>query len=130
MTKRTTGRTTGEDSELFLLALLEQLHTDRAAGLHRDLTAYCVANPELTDAFLELALATEWEEYEEITAITSVASSQPLSPGVRKALARIPEFSQIPADSPEATSGSLQRRRVAEKRSSYQARRPGKRSDV
>jgi hypothetical protein len=130
MTKRTIGRSAGEDGELLLLALLEQLHTDRAAGLHRNLTAYCVANPELTDAFLELALATDWDEYEEITAITRAAGDVPLSPGVRKALASIPEFSQVPADPPEATSGSLQRRRVAEKKSTYQARRPGKRSDA
>jgi hypothetical protein len=113
-----------------LLALLEQLHIDRAAGLHRDLTAYCVANPELTGTFLELALAAEWEDFEEITSIPRAARSLPLSPGVQKALASIPEFSQIPADSPIAPSGSLQRRRVAEKRSSYQARRPGKRSDA
>ena len=64
MTKRTIGRG-GEDSELSLLALLEQLHSDRAAGLYRDLTAYCAANPELSDAFLELAQAAEWEEWEE-----------------------------------------------------------------
>src|SRR5215469_15090000 len=117
MTKRTVARTTGEDSELLLLALLEQLHTDRAAGLHRDLTTYCAANPELTEAFLELALATEWEEYEDngFTGASAgdTLASLPLSPGVRKALASIPEFSQIPADSTDATSGSLQRRRVA-----------------
>jgi hypothetical protein len=131
MTKRTIGRG-GEDSELSLLALLEQLQSDRAAGLYRDLTAYCAANPELSDAFLELARTAEWEEYEEITEITEIigapggdtSESPPLSPGVRRALASIPEFSPMLADSTDATSTALQRRRVAENRSSYRARRP------
>jgi hypothetical protein len=115
--------TMGEDSELLLLALLEQLHGDRAAGLYRDLWTYCAANPELSDAFLELAAATEWEEYEDITGFTG-ASDSPLSPGVQKALASIPEFSEF------ESSTSLQHRRVAENKSSYRAHRPGKRSDA
>jgi len=113
-----------ENSELFLLALLEQLHSDRAAGLYLDLSTYCAANPELSDAFLELAAATEWEEFEDITGFTGASDSLPLSPGVQKALASIPEFSECD------TGTSLQHRRVAENKSSYRAHRPGKRSDA
>ena len=118
------GARMGEDSELLLLALLEQLHSDRASGLYRDLATYCVANPELSDAFLELAAASEWEEYEDVTGFTGAAGSLPVSPGVRKALASLPEFSEVD------TSTYPQHRRVAENKSSYRAHRPGKRSDA
>jgi hypothetical protein len=125
----------GEDGELLLLALLEQLHSDRAAGLYRDLTTYCTANPELSDAFLELALATEWEDFEEFTIMPAASrgdtvNSLPLSPGVRRALASIPEFSAMLSDPAIAPGASGQRRRVAEKRSTYRAHRPRKRPDA
>jgi hypothetical protein len=109
----------GDEPSLLVLALLEQLRIDRAHGRYYDLADYYAANPELEDGFLAMALAalrdnegdgsdSGSQEQED-----NVSSRRPLSPGVLRALARIPGFSPDVAGSEE--------HRVAESRAPYAA---------
>jgi hypothetical protein len=109
----------GDEPSLLVLALLEQLHIDRAHSRYYDLAHYYAAAPELEDEFLALALAA-LRDNEETGFISSlqeqednISSRRPLSPGVLRALARIPEFSSDVAGSEE--------HRVAESHAPYAA---------
>ena len=109
---------------LLVLALLEQLRIDRAHGRHYNLWDYYASNPELEDEFLEMALAADWDD--EGPGSDSISQEQednisgrrPLSPGVQRALARIPEFSPGVAGAQEHR---VQEHRVAESRAPYAA---------
>jgi hypothetical protein len=110
-----------DEPSLLVMALLEQLHTDRAHGLYYDLSDYYAANPELEDEFLALALAAdrdgEWDDPVASSpeeAAEHISGRGPLSPGVLRALARIPELSSYVARKEEHN-------RVAESRAPYNA---------
>jgi hypothetical protein len=110
-----------DEPSLLVLALLEQLHTDRAHGLYYDLSDYYAANPELEDEFLTLALAADRDGERDNPvasspeeAVEKVTGRRPLSPGVLRALARIPELSPYVAREEEHN-------RVAESRAPYNA---------
>jgi hypothetical protein len=109
-----------EQDELLLLALLERLHSDYAAGRHPDLAAYCAANPRLEDAFLALALAMHPPEKDEESDPSSRADSarqeRPLSPGVLRALGGIPDFA---GDAYDLMPGKRPERQVAEEPTAY-----------
>jgi hypothetical protein len=111
-----------DEPSLLVLALLEQLHADRAHGLYYDLSDYYAANPELEDEFLALALTADRDgELEDLVARSpeeaaeNISSRRPLSPGVLRALARIPGFSAYVAGDEEEHT------RVAESRAPYNA---------
>ncbi|PWT73496.1 MAG: hypothetical protein C5B60_08115 [Chloroflexi bacterium] len=111
-----------DEPSLLVLALLEQLHTDRAHGLHYDLSDYYAANPELEDEFLALALAADrdGERDDPVASSTeeaaeNISGRRPLSPGVLRALARIPEIS------PYVDRREEEHNRVAESRAPYSA---------
>jgi hypothetical protein len=108
-----------DEPSLLVLALLEQLCIDRAHGRYYDFADYYAANPELEDEFLAMALAalrdhegagsdSGSQEQED-----NVSGRRPLSSGVLRALARIPELSSDVAGSEE--------HRVAESRAPYAA---------
>jgi hypothetical protein len=108
-----------DEPSLLVLALLEQLQSDRAHGRYYELSDYYAANPELEDEFLAMALGASWDNevngavpgspvQEEGTSVRG-----PLSPGVLRALARIPEFS--------SDTAGAQGKRVAESRAAYAA---------
>jgi hypothetical protein len=107
-----------EDEELLLLALLDRLQSDYAAGRHPDLAAYCAANPGLQDAFLSLALAMDPPEQEEEppSEADSGGHGRALSPGVLRALASIPELAGDANDQP---TGKRPDRQVAEEPGKY-----------
>jgi hypothetical protein len=112
-----------DEPSLLVLALLEQLHTDRAHGLYYDLSDYYAANPELEDEFLALALAVDRDgERDNLVASSpeeaaeNISGLRPLSPGVLRALARIPELSPY-----VATEQEEEHNRVAESRAPYNA---------
>jgi hypothetical protein len=109
----------GDEPSLLVLALLEQLHIDRAHGRYYDLAYYYAANPGLEEEFLALALAA-LRDNEGTGSASSLrvqednsSGRRPLSPGVLRALGRISEFSSD-------VTGSEQRR-VAEYRAPYAA---------
>jgi hypothetical protein len=109
----------GDEPSLLVLALLEQLHIDRAHSRYYDLAHYYAANPELEEEFLALALAA-LRDNQETGSVSrpqvqedNVSGRRPLSPGVLRALARIPEFSSDVSGSEE--------HRVAESRAPYAA---------
>jgi hypothetical protein len=109
------GQGREEEPPLLVLALLEQLRSDRAQGRVFDLSDYYAANPELEDVFLAMVLATDRDDERVETSSnpqeSSISDHQPLSPGVLRALASIPEFSE---DLTRAVD-----RRVAESRAPY-----------
>ncbi len=106
------------ETELLLLALLERWQADRALGLASDLSIYCSANPELEEIFLEMALATNMEEGLAQAAAHPSESSvlAPLSPGVRRALERIPGFA---AETGQVSEAPLKERKIAESPAQY-----------
>jgi hypothetical protein len=107
----------GDEPSLLLLALLEQLRIDRAHGRHYELSDYYAASPELEDEFLAMAVAA-LRDSEKVGSGSQepeggTSGRRPLSPGVLRALARIPE---LPPDVAEAGE-----HRVAESRAPYGA---------
>jgi hypothetical protein len=112
--------TATEDEELLLLALLDQLQSDHAAGRHPDLATYCAANPGLKDAFLSLALAMDLPDHVEESPRVEDSSREgrALSPGVLRALASIPDFARD-ADGPATASRPQRQAQVAEEPSNY-----------
>src|SRR5271165_2181211 len=103
-----------DETELLLLALLEQVQIDQARGSVRDLASYCADYPELGDIFLEMAEVidpTTSALY--MTETPRHASPRaPLSPGVLRAL------SQISAADPRRSDQPLERK-IAEARIPY-----------
>jgi hypothetical protein len=109
-----------EDEELLLLALLDRLQSDLAAGRHPDLAAYCAANPDLEDAFLSLALAMDVPDQVEESprVVDSSPEGRALSPGVLRALASIPDLA---GDANDLATGRRPQRQaqVAEEPGNY-----------
>ncbi|MGO8946483.1 MAG: hypothetical protein ACLQUY_02225 [Ktedonobacterales bacterium] len=125
-TKGIGGDLDGE-RELRLLALLERLQADRAQGLTCDLSVYCLADPELEDIFLEIALAADSAE-DPVETGTAALQPQPqtltqLSPGVLRALTRVPEFH---VEAMETSDVPPTRRKVAESPAPYDPKTDGK----
>ena len=87
-----------EETELLLLALLEQVQIDQARGSVRDLASYCVDYPELVDTFLEMTEAIDPTTPALYLAKThqSAPPSAPLSPGVLRALSQISDCGAAP----------------------------------
>lgn len=103
-----------EETELLLLALLEQVQIDQARGSVRDLASYCADYPELVNTFLEMT-----EEIDPTTPALylaethqSVPPSAPLSPGVLRALSQISAAELRRSD-------QLLERKIAESRIPY-----------